>query len=100
MSESFDNKDKDLVIQFSVKHENKIDCGGAYIKLLPDIDQKNFGGDSPYAIMFGPDICGSTKRTHVIFTYKGEKLLWEILTDDVVKVFLRSKINVTSTLTL
>ena len=40
MSESFDNKDKDLVIQFSVKHENKIDCGGAYIKLLPDIDQK------------------------------------------------------------
>ena len=75
MSESFDNKDKDLVVQFSVKHENKIDCGGAYIKLLPDIDQKNFGGDSPYAIMFGPDICGSTKRTHVIFTYKGENLL-------------------------
>jgi len=76
MDSVFDNKDKDLVLQFSVKHENKLDCGGAYVKLLPEgLDQKNFGGDSDYAIMFGPDICGSTKRTHVIFTYKGENLL-------------------------
>merc|ERR1711973_1012752 len=28
-------------------------------------------GDSPYHVMFGPDICGpGTKRVHVIFTYK------------------------------
>jgi len=60
---------KDIVIQYSVKHEQDIDCGGAYIKLLPggdDFDSKKFGGDSPYGIMFGPDIFGSTKRTHVI----------------------------------
>jgi len=60
---------KDIVIQYSVKHEQDIDCGGAYIKLLPggdDFDAKKFGGDSPYGIMFGPDICGATKRTHVI----------------------------------
>jgi len=60
---------KDIVIQYSVKHEQDIDCGGAYIKLLPggdDFDGKKFGGDSPYGIMFGPDICGATKRTHVI----------------------------------
>lgn len=60
---------KDIVVQYSVKHEQDIDCGGAYIKLLPggdDFDSKKFGGDSPYGIMFGPDICGSTKRTHVI----------------------------------
>jgi calreticulin len=44
---------------------------------LPDTtDQSKFGGDSEYAIMFGPDICGtSTKRVHVIFTYKGKNLL-------------------------
>lgn len=73
----FSNRGKKLVIQFSVKHEQSIDCGGGYIKLLPaDTDQKQFNGDSPYYIMFGPDICGtSTKRVHVIFTYKGKNLL-------------------------
>lgn len=36
----------------------------------------NFGGDTPYSIMFGPDICGySTKKVHVIFTYKGKNHL-------------------------
>jgi len=65
------NEDKDLVIQYTVKHEQKLDCGGAYLKLLgPDVDEKNFGGSTPYQIMFGPDICGtSTKKTHVIFNY-------------------------------
>jgi len=66
-----------LVIQYSVKHEQKIDCGGGYIKLMPKgVDQENFNGDSPYNIMFGPDICGSsTKKTHVIFHYKGKNHL-------------------------
>ena len=67
----FDSADKkDLVIQYTVKHEQKIDCGGAYIKLLPggsSFDADKFGGDTPYGVMFGPDICGSSnKRTHVI----------------------------------
>jgi len=74
---SFSNQGKDLVIQFSVKFPQKIDCGGGYIKVLPGtVDQENFGGDSQYNIMFGPDICGhSTKKVHVIFNYpkKGEK---------------------------
>ena len=43
------NKDKTLVFQFSVKHEQKLDCGGGYMKLLSgDIDQKKFGGETPY----------------------------------------------------
>jgi calreticulin len=73
----FSNRGKDLVLQFSVKHPQKIDCGGGYIKLLPEgTDQSKFGGDSDYYVMFGPDICGtSTKRVHVIFTYKGKNLL-------------------------
>jgi len=74
----FTNKDKELVVQFVVKHEQDLDCGGAYIKLLGDTDQAKFGGDSPYQIMFGPDVCGpSERRTHVIFHYppKNENLL-------------------------
>ncbi|XP_024538755.1 calreticulin [Selaginella moellendorffii] len=67
----FSNKDKTLVVQFSVKHEQNLDCGGGYIKILGgDVDQKTFGGDTPYSIMFGPDICGSgTKKTHAIIAY-------------------------------
>jgi len=70
MDKPFNSSDgKEIVIQYSVKHEQDIDCGGAYIKLLPGgdkFDAENFGGDAPYGIMFGPDICGATKRTHVI----------------------------------
>ena len=66
----FSNKDKTLVLQFSVKHEQKLDCGGGYVKLLGgDVDQKKFGGETPYSIMFGPDICGyATKKFHAILT--------------------------------
>ncbi|XP_061386846.1 calreticulin [Musca vetustissima] len=33
-------------------------------------------GESPYEIMFGPDICGpGTKKVHVIFSYKGKNHL-------------------------
>ncbi|WOL03269.1 calreticulin-like [Canna indica] len=73
----FSNKEKTLVLQFSVKHEQKLDCGGGYIKLLSgDIDQKKFGGDTPYSIMFGPDICGyTTKKVHAIFTRDGKNHL-------------------------
>jgi len=77
LDSEFDNEGKDMIVQYTVKLEQKIDCGGAYIKLLPkDTDQKSFGGDSPYQVMFGPDICGSsTKKTHVIFNYNDENLL-------------------------
>jgi calreticulin len=77
LDKPFSNEGKELVLQFSAKHAQNIDCGGGYIKLLPSkTDQKNFNGDSEYAIMFGPDICGtSTRRTHVIFTYKGKNHL-------------------------
>jgi len=73
----FSNKDKTLVIQFTVKHEQEIDCGGGYVKLFSsELDQKQMHGESPYMIMFGPDICGySTKKVHVIFNYKGKNLL-------------------------
>jgi len=69
----FSNKGKNLVLQYTVKNPQTLDCGGGYIKLLPaGLDQQNFNGDSKYNIMFGPDICGSsTRRVHVIFSHDG-----------------------------
>jgi len=77
IKDKFSNEGKDLIIQYSVKHEQRLDCGGGYIKLLPSgLKQDNFNGDDDYNIMFGPDICGSsTKKTHVIFNYKGKNHL-------------------------
>jgi len=80
ISEEFDdfsNKDKTLVLQYSVKFETPVECGGAYIKLLPSgLDQEAFNGDSVYNIMFGPDVCGSsTRKVHVILTHEGKNHL-------------------------
>lgn len=75
----FSNRGKDLVVQFSVKHEAQefSFCGGGYIKLLgSEFDQAKFGGDTPYKIMFGPDICGyDVARIHMILTWQGKNLL-------------------------
>ena len=50
----FSNEGKDLVIQFTVKHEQNIDCGGGYAKIFPcDFDGKAMHGETPYNIMFG-----------------------------------------------
>ncbi|KAM5229769.1 calreticulin-3 isoform 3-T3 [Hipposideros larvatus] len=70
----FSNKGKTLVIQYTVKHEQKMDCGGGYIKVFPaDVDQKNLNGKSQYYIMFGPDICGfDIKQVHVILHFKNQ----------------------------
>jgi len=73
LSKGFSNKDKRLVLQFSVKHQQTLDCGGGYIKLLDWVD---FNGESPYSIMFGPDICGpGHKIVHFILNRKGENKL-------------------------
>ena len=37
-----------------------------------DVDLADFHGETPYNIMFGPDICGPTKKVHVIVEYKGK----------------------------
>jgi calreticulin len=73
---SFSNKGKPLVIQYSVKHEQTQDCGGAYIKVGPaGLDQENFEGETKYNVMFGPDVCGSTKRVHLILNYNDKNHL-------------------------
>jgi len=73
----FSNKGKTLVVQYSVKNEQNLDCGGAYIKLYPaGTEQAHLNGDSKYNLMFGPDICGhSNRRVHVIFEHDGQNHL-------------------------
>ncbi|KAL2041336.1 hypothetical protein N7G274_005718 [Stereocaulon virgatum] len=71
-----DNKGKDLVIQYEVKLQNGLECGGAYMKLLQDnkkLHAEEFSNASPYIIMFGPDKCGATNKVHFIFRHKNPK---------------------------
>ena len=61
---------------FQAKYEKDIECGGGYVKVGPKLsDPTGFGDPTPYNIMFGPDKCGFTKRTHLIFSYKGKNVL-------------------------
>jgi len=74
--DSFSNAGKDLIIQYQAKYEKDIECGGGYLKIGPKMDDlAKFGDPTAYNIMFGPDKCGYTKRTHLIFTYKGKNVL-------------------------
>jgi calreticulin len=47
------------------------------LQLVPaGFNAAKFGGDTPYSIMFGPDVCGTaTRKTHVIFTHEGKNHL-------------------------
>merc|ERR1712151_846393 len=74
--DSFSNADKELIVQYQAKYEKDIECGGGYVKLGPKMeDPTTFGDPTVYNIMFGPDKCGYTKRTHSIFSYKGKNVL-------------------------
>ncbi|KAG0236213.1 hypothetical protein BGW42_003858 [Actinomortierella wolfii] len=76
LKETVDNSKEDLIIQYTVRQDRPQECGGSYLKLLPEgYDPKTFHGDSEYNIMFGPDLCGSENRLHVIFNYKGKNYL-------------------------
>jgi len=71
-----DNKDKTLVVQYEVKLQSFLECGGAYLKLLQEnaaLGTDEFSNASPYVIMFGPDKCGSTNKVHFIFRHKNPK---------------------------
>ena len=71
LPETLDPKYKTLVIQYEVKLQDGLDCGGAYIKLLKkeegkDFDPEQFSNQTPYVIMFGPDKCGTDNKVNII----------------------------------
>ncbi|KAI6717102.1 hypothetical protein PZA11_001659 [Diplocarpon coronariae] len=71
-----ENKGKTLVVQYEVKLQNGLECGGAYLKLLRDnkaLSEDEFSNASPYVIMFGPDKCGTTNKVHLIINHKNPK---------------------------
>ena len=69
-TESFSNLDSNLVVQFSVRRPHDVDCAGGYVKiLLEETEQHEFSGSTPYAIMFGPDVCGAEKLTTHLILY-------------------------------
>ncbi|CAM5136145.1 unnamed protein product, partial [Eretmochelys imbricata] len=81
--EPFSNDGQILVIPFTVKHKQKIDCAGRYIKQFPaELNQEDVHGESNitsclfFVTSFMPDICGSgTKKVQVIFNYKRQEPL-------------------------
>merc|ERR1712039_657774 len=74
--DSFSNEGKELIVQYQAKYEKDVECGGGYLKLGPKpSDLSAFGDPTEYNIMFGPDKCGYTKRTLLIFNYKGKNVL-------------------------
>jgi calnexin len=64
----------DLVVQYEVRLHNKLECGGAYIKLIRNTEDmftpEEFGAQTDYVIMFGPDKCGTNNKIHFIFKHK------------------------------
>lgn len=60
----FSNKDKTLVVQYSVKNEQKIECGGAYVKLYPgEVDQAHLGEGQAYKYVISNDVHSTARQT-------------------------------------
>ncbi|XP_031555789.1 calnexin-like [Actinia tenebrosa] len=73
LDKKFDFKDKPFIVQYEVKFQQSMECGGAYVKLLADgqgFSPETFTDKSPYTIMFGPDKCGEDRKLHFIFRHK------------------------------
>ncbi|WOO78697.1 Calnexin [Vanrija pseudolonga] len=72
-----ETKGKPLVVQYEVKLQKGLECGGAYLKLLSEQGEKEglrageeYTDKTPFTVMFGPDRCGSTNKVHFIFRHK------------------------------
>ncbi|KAJ7516550.1 hypothetical protein O6H91_22G062500 [Diphasiastrum complanatum] len=77
LPETVDPKDGAVILQYDLRLQNGLECGGAYLKfLLPQEagwTPSQFDNESPYSVMFGPDKCGSTNKVHFIFRHKHPK---------------------------
>ena len=61
-----------FVLQYEVKLQNGLECGGAYMKLFTETyKSESIDDHSPYSIMFGPDRCGQNdKVTNAQFFFR------------------------------
>lgn len=72
---------KELVLQYDLKIQETLTCGGAYIKMPRSSDSfvmSQLNSQTPYTIMFGPDKCGNNNKVHFILQYQNPiNLIWE-----------------------
>jgi len=65
---------KQFVVQYEVKYQDTMECGGSYLKLVAEADEEfssdTFNDKTLYSVMFGPDKCGLESRIHFIVNYK------------------------------
>lgn len=65
---------KQFVVQYEVKYQDSMECGGSYLKLVAEADEEfssdSFNDKTLYSVMFGPDKCGLESRIHFIVNYK------------------------------
>lgn len=77
--EPFSNKDSPLVVQFTVKHEQNIDCGGGYVKVFDcSLNQEDMHGETPYLLMFGKNLHLRINNFYDFYFFKCQ-FLWKIL---------------------
>jgi calnexin len=64
-------RNQTLIVQFEVRHTNRWECAGAYIKLFTDpaLDPMTLSNETEYAILFGPDKCSDTGNILFIFKH-------------------------------
>jgi len=73
---AIDISNKPLVVQYEVKYQKGGNCGGGYLKLLEDGFQtsgKEFSDNTPWVVMFGPDLTCPGTKLHFIFRHKSPK---------------------------
>jgi calnexin len=61
-----------FVVQYELRLQEGLECGGAYIKLpeAAGFDAAALKDDTPYILMFGPDKCGGTNKVHFILRHQ------------------------------
>ena len=67
------SNDQSFIVQYEVRLQDGLTCGGAYIKLYEGVQGFSAYGitsASPYVIMFGPDKCGTTDKVHFIIRWR------------------------------
>jgi calnexin len=67
-----DLRGKTLVVQYEMRYQTPMECGGSYIKLFhnDNFEPETLGNETRYIIMFGPDKCGNDHKVHFIFRHK------------------------------
>jgi calnexin len=66
------SSDAAFVLQFEVRFQEGLQCGGSYAKLFDGASRQveEFDNEVPFVIMFGPDRCGATDKVHFILQHK------------------------------